>query len=154
MKARVISSLALPAALTTAGLLNTAEAAYAALGPETVTAASPAYAHEGLPGAGATTVSTEHPCKPYVNSTIIDYSHCCTPVANMTIGNYCCTPVANMTIGNYCCTTVANVVICDYGHHQEHRPGHQDDDSDDHRVSQSAVVPEPAPQAQPGPAGR
>ena len=158
MKARVISSLALPAALTTAGLLNTAEAAYAALGPETVTAAPSVSAHEELPGAGATTVSAERPCKPYLNSTITDYSHCCTPVANMTVTDYghCCTPVTNMTISDYgyCCTTVANVVICDYGHHQQHGPGHQVHDYNAPGVSQLAVVPEPAPQAQPRPAGR
>ncbi|GGY37772.1 hypothetical protein [Streptomyces djakartensis] len=132
MKARVMSSLALPAALATAGLLNTAEAAYAAaLGPDTP-AASP-YTHQGQQIGGDVTLTSGdgHPCTPIGNVTVTDYGHCCTPVGNITVTDYghCCTPVGNITVTDYghCCTPVGNVTICDYGHHQEnghHRPDH------------------------------
>ncbi|MEV2214963.1 hypothetical protein AB0H86_26565 [Streptomyces sp. NPDC050997] len=115
MKARVMSSLALPAALATAGLLNTAEAAYAtALGPETLTASAP-YAHQGqLIGGDVTLASVDgRPCAPIGNVTITDYGHCCTPIGNMTITDY-----------GHCCTPISNVTICDYGHHQEHGHNH------------------------------
>ncbi|MEU7060258.1 hypothetical protein [Streptomyces sp. NPDC046197] len=107
MKSRVISSLALPAALATAGLLNGAEAAYAA----SVTSDSPATsATSGHPeqviGGVAVTSGAEHPCTPIGNMTITDYGHCCTPIGNMTITGY-----------HHCCTPIANVVFCDYGHH-------------------------------------
>ncbi|MFF3910134.1 hypothetical protein ACFYZJ_30115 [Streptomyces sp. NPDC001848] len=127
MKARVISSLALPAALATAGLLNTAEASYAAaLGQDALTA-SAASAYQGQPMSGDVTLipGVDHPCKNVANVTISDYSHCCPPIANVTISNYghCCPPIANVTISDYghCCTPVANMTICDYGHHHGHR---------------------------------
>ncbi|MGW1801477.1 hypothetical protein ACWCQN_37550 [Streptomyces sp. NPDC001984] len=75
MKARVISSLALPAALATAGLLNTAEAAYAAaLNAEPVTASAP-YGYQQHPTSGdvALISGSAHPCTPMGNVTISDY---------------------------------------------------------------------------------
>ncbi|MFE9623707.1 hypothetical protein [Streptomyces sp. NPDC006527] len=149
MKARVMSSLALPAALATAGLLNTAEAAYAAsLGSETPTASAP-YGHQGQSIGGDVTLtpSDGHPCTPIGNVTVTDYGHCCTPIGNATITDYgyCCTPVGNVTITDYghcctpignvtitdyhhCCAPVGNITICDYGHHQ----GQGNHDHDDH----------------------
>ena len=122
MKARVMSSLALPAALATAGLLNTAEAAYAAaLGQETLTASAP-YAHQGQPTSGDVTLipGEDHPCKNLANVTISDYSHCCPSVANVTISDY-----------GHCCAPVANLTICDYGHHHDHQgSGHYSDYAD------------------------
>ncbi|GAA4312269.1 hypothetical protein GCM10023086_32770 [Streptomyces venetus] len=132
MKARVMSSLALPAALATAGLLNSAEAAYAAaLGSDTLTASAP-YTHQGQQIGGAVLTSGDgHPCTPIGNVTVTDYGHCCTPIGNITVTEYghCCTPIGNMTVTDYghCCTPVGNVTICDYGHHQEHGHGHHDD---------------------------
>ncbi|GHJ98742.1 hypothetical protein SY2F82_05400 [Streptomyces sp. Y2F8-2] len=111
MKARVMSSLALPAALATAGLLNTAEAAYAsALGQDTLTASAP-YAHQGQPMSGDATLipGAERPCKNLANVTISDYSHCCPSMANVTISDY-----------SHCCPSMSNVIICDYGHHHGH----------------------------------
>ncbi|MET9765321.1 hypothetical protein ABZ016_40745 [Streptomyces sp. NPDC006372] len=131
MKARVMSSLALPAALATAGLLNTAEAAYAAtLGSDTLTASAP-YTYQGQIGGDVTLTSGDgHPCTPIGNVTVTDYGHCCTPIGNMTVTDYghCCTPIGNMTVTDYghCCTPVGNMTICDYGHHQEHGHGHHD----------------------------
>lgn len=126
MKARVMSSLALPAALATAGLLNTAEAAYAAaLGQETLTASAP-YAYQGQPMSGDVTLipGDDHPCQNLANVTIGNYGRCCPPIGNVTISNYghCCPPIANVTISDYghCCAPVANMTICDYGHHQDH----------------------------------
>ncbi|MEV6176018.1 hypothetical protein [Streptomyces sp. NPDC052015] len=134
MKARVMSSLALPAALATAGLLNTAEAAYAAsLGSETPTASAP-YGHQGQSIGGDVTLtpSDGHPCTPVGNVTVTDYGHCCTPIGNVTITDYghCCTPIGNVTITDYhhCCAPVGNITICDYGHHQ----GQGNHDHDDH----------------------
>jgi hypothetical protein len=143
---RVISSLALPAALATAGLVNNAEVAYAALlGSDALTASAPS-AHQGqpmgdvtlTPGVGhpcsnlgnVTTTDYGHCCTSVGNVTITGYGHCCTPVGNLTITDYghCCTPVGNLTITDYgyCCTTVGNVTICDYGHHE---PDHHSHDS-------------------------
>jgi hypothetical protein len=144
-----MSSLALPAALATAGLLNTAEAAYAAsLGSETPTASAP-YGHQGQSMGGDVTLtpSDGHPCTPIGNVTVTDYGHCCTPIGNVTITDYgyCCTPVGNVTITDYghcctpignvtitdyhhCCAPVGNITICDYGHHQ----GQGNHDHDDH----------------------
>ncbi|MFJ8360059.1 hypothetical protein [Streptomyces sp. NPDC093984] len=117
-----MSSLALPAALATAGLLNTAEAAYAAtLGEETLTASAP-YAHQGQPMSGDLTLipGEEHPCKNLANVTISDYSHCCPSVANVVISDY-----------GHCCAPVANLTICDYGHHHDHHgSGHYSDYAD------------------------
>jgi hypothetical protein len=110
-----MSSLALPAVLATAGLLNSAEAAYAAaLGSETPTASAP-NPHHGQPIGGDVTLTSwdGNPCSPIGNVTITDYGHCCTPIGNMTITDY-----------GHCCTPVANMTICDYGHHQEHGPDH------------------------------
>jgi hypothetical protein len=110
-----MSSLALPAALATAGLLNTAEAAYAtAPGSEATTASAP-YAYQGQPISGDVTLTSAdgYPCTPIGNVTVTDYGHCCTPVGNVTITDY-----------NVCCTPVANMTICDYGHHKEHGHGH------------------------------
>lgn len=124
-----MSSLALPAALATAGLLNTAEAAYAtALGSDTRTAAAP-YAHQGQPIGGDATLTSAngHPCSPIGNVTITDYGHCCTPVGNITITDY-----------SYCCTPVGNITICDYGNHQEHEHGHHDHDHDRGRQLRSS----------------
>ncbi|MET9524768.1 hypothetical protein [Streptomyces coeruleorubidus] len=130
MKARVMSSLALPAALATAGLLNTAEAAYAAtLGSNTPTASAP-YTLQGQQIGGDVTLTSGdgHPCTPIGNVTVTDYGHCCTPVGNITVTDYghCCTPVGNITVTDYghCCTPVGNMTICDYGHHQEHGQDH------------------------------
>ncbi|GAA1664703.1 hypothetical protein [Streptomyces yatensis] len=119
MKSRVMTSLALPAALATAGLLSTAEAAYAAIAPDTQTGTA-AYGYSGQPMSGDVTLApgTSHPCDPIGNVTITDYGHCCPPVNNMTITDYghCCPPVNNMTITDYghCCN-VGNVTIPDYG---------------------------------------
>ena len=106
-----MSSLTLPAARATAGLLQTAEAAYAAApGSETLTASSP-YAHQGQRIGGAVTLTPGKsvPCTPVGNVTITDYGNCSTPVGNMTITDY-----------GYCSTPVGNVTLCDYGHHQEY----------------------------------
>ncbi|MEU6086493.1 hypothetical protein ABZ865_06720 [Streptomyces sp. NPDC047085] len=123
MKARVISSLALPAALATAGLLNGAETAYAAALASDSLATSATHADQAT-GDLAVISGSEHPCTPIGNITITDYVHCCTPIGNITITDYvhCCTPIGNMTITDYhhCCTPVANLTFCDYGHH-----GHQ-----------------------------
>ncbi|MFJ3310981.1 hypothetical protein ACIPSA_50265 [Streptomyces sp. NPDC086549] len=102
MKARPITSLALPAVLATAGLLIPAEAAYASLVADS--AGSVKYGQHIQPMGDVTfTPGSEHPCPPYANVTISDYGHCCTPVGNMTISDYvhCCTPVVNMTISDY-----------------------------------------------------
>ncbi|WP_149826029.1 hypothetical protein [Streptomyces tailanensis] len=123
MKARLMSSLALPAALATAGLLNTAEAAYAtALGSDARTASAP-YAYQGQPISGDVTLTSAdgHPCTPLGNVTITDYGHCCTPIGNVTLTDY-----------NVCCTPVANMTICDYEHHQEHDHGHHENGLHDH----------------------
>ncbi|UUU36445.1 hypothetical protein JIX56_45195 [Streptomyces sp. CA-210063] len=89
MKARVITSLALPAALATAGLLGTAEAAYAAIGPDTLTA-SATYGYQGQPidGEASLTPGSGIPCTPIGNVTITDYGYCCTPIGNVTITDY------------------------------------------------------------------
>ncbi|MFE7839698.1 hypothetical protein ACFU53_27680 [Streptomyces sp. NPDC057474] len=89
MKARVITSLALPAALATAGLLSTAEAAYAAIGPDTLTA-SAKYGYQGqlIDGEASLTPGSGTPCTPIGNITITDYVHCCTPIGNITIPDY------------------------------------------------------------------
>ncbi|GAA3363143.1 hypothetical protein GCM10017744_056690 [Streptomyces antimycoticus] len=121
MKSRVMTSLALPAALATAGLLSSAEAAYAAIAPDTQTGTA-AYGYSGQPMSGDITLTpaTSHPCDPIGNVTITDYGHCCPPVNNMTITDYghCCPPVNNMTITDYghCCPPVNNMTITDYGH--------------------------------------
>ncbi len=125
-----MSSLALPAALATAGLLNTAEAAYAAaLGSDTLTTSAP-YTHQGQQIGGDVTLTSGdgRPCTPIGNITVTDYGHCCTPVDY----GHCCTPVdyghcCTPVDYGHCCTPVGNVTICDYGHHQEHghdRPDH------------------------------
>ncbi|MEU6867452.1 hypothetical protein ABZ924_30115 [Streptomyces sp. NPDC046876] len=123
MKARAITSLALPAALATAGLLSTAEAAYASLGPNTTVSAK--YGQQIQPLGDVTlTPGAEHPCPPFANVTITDYGHCCTPVGNITIPDY-----------GHCCTPVGNITIPDYGHcrehdhdeHGPHRPDHRPD---------------------------
>ncbi|GAA3367976.1 hypothetical protein GCM10020367_64410 [Streptomyces sannanensis] len=133
MRARVITSLALPAALATAGLLNTAEAAYAALGPDTPTAS----AKQEQPIGDVTFIpGTDRPCPPIGNVTITDYGHCCTPVGNMTVTDYgrCCTPVGNMTVTDYGHSApVGNVTICDYGHHRHERPHHKNEHRYEHR---------------------
>ena len=135
MKARVISSLALPAALATAGLLNTAEASYAALGQEALTAPAP-YAHQGQPVSGDVTLipGVDHPCQNVANVTISNYGHCCPPIANVTISDY-----------GHCCTPVANMTLCDYGHHHGHHVSYDDDRA----LYQIPAAPEPAPQAEP-----
>ncbi|WP_063729834.1 hypothetical protein [Streptomyces sp. RTd22] len=99
-----MTSLALPAALATAGLLSTAEAAYAAVAPDTRTGTA-AYGHSGQPMSGDVTLTsgTSHPCEPIGNVTITDYGHCCPPVNNMTITDY-----------GHCCN-VGNVTIPDWG---------------------------------------
>ncbi|MEU1464094.1 hypothetical protein ABZ467_25955 [Streptomyces sp. NPDC005727] len=110
MKARVISSLALPAALATAGLLNGAEAAYAtALASDSLATSTTHGQAEHAKGDAAVLSGAEHPCTPIGNMTITDYVHCCTPIGNMTITGY-----------HHCCAPVANLTFCDYGHH-----GHQ-----------------------------
>ncbi|GKQ35294.1 hypothetical protein [Streptomyces sp. A012304] len=124
MKARVMSSLALPAALATAGLLSTAEAAYAAAAGSEPLTASARYAHQGqsIDGDVALVSADGNPCTPMGNVTITDYGHCCTPLANMTITDY-----------SHCCTPVSNVIVCDYGHHQEHHDhGHYQVHDHDH----------------------
>ncbi|MEU6555907.1 hypothetical protein ABZ915_37515 [Streptomyces sp. NPDC046915] len=108
MKARVVSSLALPAALATAGLLNGAEAAYAAAVASDSLPTTAAYGHPEQAMGGVTVTSGyEHPCTPMGNMTITDYIHCCTPIGNMTITGY----------HHHCCAPVANLTFCDYGHH-------------------------------------
>ncbi|MEU1593642.1 hypothetical protein ABZ468_12505 [Streptomyces sp. NPDC005708] len=105
MKARVISSLALPAALATAGLLNTAEAAYAAaLNADPLAASAPSgYQQQPTSGDVALISSSAHPC---------------TPMGNVTISHY----------GHHCCSHMSNVTFCHYGHHHSH---HHDYDYDD-----------------------
>lgn len=110
MKARVISSLALPAALATAGLLNGAEAAYAAALASDSLDTSATYVHpEQAIGVAAVTSGSGHPCTSIVNMTITDYVHCCTPIGNMTITGY-----------HHSSTPIANLTYCDYGHHWQH----------------------------------
>jgi hypothetical protein len=107
VKARVISSLALPAALATAGLMNSAEAAYAAaLSSEPLATSAASGQHDQATGGVAVTSGSEHPCTPIGNVTITDYGHCCTPMGNVTITGY-----------HHCCTPIANLTFCDYGHH-------------------------------------
>ncbi|MGW2639620.1 hypothetical protein [Streptomyces sp. NPDC001348] len=108
MKTRVLSSLALPAALATAGLLNGAEAAYAAAAASDSLAPSATHGHpDQAMGGVAVTSGYEHPCTPIGNMTITDYIHCCTPIGNMTITGY----------HHHCCAPIANLTFCDYGHH-------------------------------------
>jgi hypothetical protein len=108
VKARVLSSLALPAALATAGLLNGAEAAYAAATASDSLAPSATSGHqEQAMGGVAVVPGYEHPCTPIGNMTITDYIHCCTPIGNITISGY----------HHHCCAPIANIPICDYGHH-------------------------------------
>lgn len=102
-----MTSLALPAALATAGLLSTAEAAYAAVAPDARTETA-TYGSSGQPMSGDVTLTPglRHPCEPIGNVTITDYGHCCPPVNNVTITDYghCCN-VGNITIpgwGWYC----------------------------------------------------
>lgn len=102
-----MTSLALPAALATAGLLSSAEAAYAAVAPDARTATSTAtspygYSEQPMSGDVTLTPGTSHPCKPIGNVTITDYGHCCPPVSNVTITDYghCCN-VGNITIPGY-----------------------------------------------------
>ena len=125
MKARVITSLALPAALATAGLLSTAEAAYAAIGPDTLTA-SAKYGYQGqsIDGEAGVTPVSGPPCTPIGNVTITDYGHCCTPIGNVTITDY-----------GYCCTPIGNVTITDYGlclDQHEHVGDHHEHGRDHH----------------------
>lgn len=81
-----MTSLALPAALATAGLLSTAEAAYAAVAPDTQQTGTATYGYPGQPISGDVTLTpgTSHPCEPIGNVTITDYGHCC----NVTIPDY------------------------------------------------------------------
>ncbi|MGW3689165.1 hypothetical protein [Streptomyces sp. NPDC005125] len=118
MKARVITSLALPAALATAGLLNTAEAAYAATAGSDTLTSSAKYGYQEQPMGDVTLApGSVHPCTPMGNVTITDYGHhCCTPVGNMTVTDY----------GQYS-TPVGNVTVCYYGRHHEH--GYDDYDN-------------------------
>ncbi|MFD7505253.1 hypothetical protein [Streptomyces sp. NPDC059850] len=99
-----MTSLALPAALATAGLLSTAEAAYAAITPDAQTGTA-AYGSAGQPIGDDPTLTpgTMHPCEPIGNVTITDYGHCCPPVGNITITDY-----------GHCCN-VGNVTIPDWG---------------------------------------
>ncbi|MFF7970288.1 hypothetical protein [Streptomyces sp. NPDC007905] len=105
MKARVMSSLALPAALATAGLLNGAETAYAAALASDSLPTSATHADQAMGDVTATSGSA-YPCTPIGNMTISDYVHCCTPIGNLTITGY-----------HHCCAPVANLTFCDYGHH-------------------------------------
>ncbi|MEU1800118.1 hypothetical protein [Streptomyces sp. NPDC019937] len=128
MKSRVMTSLALPAALATAGLLSTAEAAYAAIAPDTQ-AATATYGYPAHPVSGDVTLTpgTSHPCEPIGNVTITDYGHCCPPVSNITITDY-----------GHCCN-VGNVTMPDYGWFcrvdddpgREHGIGHHREYGDD-----------------------
>jgi hypothetical protein len=104
VKARLLSSLALPAALATAGLLNTAEAAYAtALSAEPVTASAPS-GYQQHPTSGDVAL-------------ISGFAHPCTPMGNVTISDY----------GHHCCSHMSNVTFCDYGHHHSHHYDYDDD---------------------------
>ncbi|MDX2823180.1 hypothetical protein PV416_19185 [Streptomyces ipomoeae] len=125
MKTRVMTSLALPAALATAGLLNTAEAAYAAVAQDAQTGTA-AYGYQVQPIDDVTLINagTTHPCTPIGNVTITDYGHCCTPVGNVTITDY-----------SHCCTPVGNITITDYSHcreHDEHGPDYYGRDHYEH----------------------
>ncbi|MDN0196696.1 hypothetical protein [Streptomyces sp. S.PNR 29] len=119
MRTRVMTSLALPAALATAGLLNTAEAAYAAVAPDDHTGTA-TYGYQGpLPDGDVTLIpGSAHPCPPIGNVTITDYGHCCPPVGNITISDYghCCTHIGNVTIPGF--------VFCrdDHDHDHDHDP--------------------------------
>ena len=123
-----MTSLALPAALATAGLLSSAEAAYAAIAPDTQTGTA-AYGSPAQPMSGDVTLTpgVGHPCKPIGNVTITDYWHCCPPVSNITITDY-----------GHCCN-VGNVTIPDYGwfcrvdddHGREHGIGRHHEYADD-----------------------
>ena len=117
MKARVISSLALPAALATAGLLHAAEAAYTAtLGSDTLEASTTNGYRDPLIGSPVKLTSGDaKPCTPMGNVTITDYGHCCTTMGNVTVTDY-----------GHCCTSMGNITVCDYGHHQDH--SHHDHD--------------------------
>ncbi|WP_432587150.1 hypothetical protein ABVG11_16295 [Streptomyces sp. HD1123-B1] len=149
-----MTSLALPAALATAGLLSGAEAAYAAIAPDAQTRTA-TYGYPGQPMGDDVTLTsgTSHPCEPIGNVTITDYGPCCPPVNNVTIADYghCCPPVNNMTITDYghCCPPVNNMTITDYGwvcevdddFGRESRIGHfreYTDDAYDPRREQSA----------------
>ncbi|MER6997717.1 hypothetical protein [Streptomyces sp. NPDC000410] len=148
-----MTSLALPAALATAGLLNTAEAAYASLGPDTTTTTE--YGQQERPiGDPAFTQGPERPCPPHGNITMTDYGgdccppfnnqtmsdyggHCCPPFNNQTMSDYgghCCPPINNQTMADYghCCPPFNNITIPDYGHcrdheHHEHGPHNKPD---------------------------
>lgn len=99
-----MTSLALPAALATAGLLSTAEAAYAAVAPDAQTrTATYGYPEQPVSGDATLTPGVSHPCEPIGNVTITDYGHCCPPVGNITITDY-----------GHCCN-VGNVTIPDWG---------------------------------------
>jgi hypothetical protein len=119
VKARAITSLALPAVLATAGLVGTAEAAYASLGPDPAASAKHGQQIQPIGDVTFTPGSQAH-CPPFGNVTVTDYGHCCTPVGNITIPDYgyCCTPVGNVTVADYgyCCTPVGNVTVADYGY--------------------------------------
>jgi hypothetical protein len=109
MRTRVITSLALPAALATAGLLNTAEAAYAGtLGSEGMGA--PAEHRYQDHSAGGRSIFDNgyhhHHCTPFGNVTMTDYGHHCTPFGNMIMNDY----------GHHC-TPFGNMIMNDYGYH-------------------------------------
>lgn len=113
MKTRLITSLALPAAMATAGLLNTAEAAYADAGADhTMSGGTHDMATQG----------DGHHCPPIGNITWVDYGHGhCSPIGNIPFfdhgyGHHC-PPMGNVTIVDYGhhCPPVANATFFDYG---------------------------------------
>jgi hypothetical protein len=116
-----MTSLALPAAMATAGLLNAAEAAYAS---SVVDKDVSAGTHEKADQSNGPV------CPPVGNLTFVDYGNgnCCPPVGNVTIVDYgtghCCPPVGNVTIvdyGNWHCPPVGNSVFFDYSQQQIHQ---------------------------------
>ncbi|MGP4004583.1 hypothetical protein [Streptomyces sp. 8N706] len=101
MKTRLITSLALPAALATAGLLNSAEAAFA--NSNGLDNNVPADSHEKA------SYGDGHHCPPLGNITWVDYGlgHC-DPIGNI--------PFFDHGYGNHC-PPLGNVTIVDYGNH-------------------------------------
>jgi hypothetical protein len=119
---RVITSLALPAALATASLLTSAEAAYAGVINSDAMRVPTAYGHQEQSAAGSIfTPSTDHPCPPLGNVTFTDYGHHHgAPVGNVTVADY----------GHHHSTPVGNMTVADYGHHHDsHAKSHHADNS-------------------------
>ncbi|MCM2580519.1 hypothetical protein [Streptomyces meridianus] len=109
MKTRLITSLALPAAMATAGLLNTAAAAYAH-------SDAPAKSPQGDSQEHAT-YGHGHHCPPIGNITWFDYGdggHC-PPIGNISWFDYGhghhCPPVGNMTIVDYAMDYAASAFV-------------------------------------------